>query len=221
MTAPLRASEFTVATAEATVEAGQPLTITVRFVADRPTEIAADRSSFAVGGGRPLRARMDGRRRHGELPPLRRPRSCQPRPPGPLVAGQQLVRRVTVAVPAGEASVDGYLVQQEYAVRARLQLRHGRDAEASTAVLVTSRAADRSWVADTAAVVNDEDVAGLGIEEVSSRQLFAGVPISGTVTVTPAGPVPPAASASSWSSRSRSRPASSRCHRRKSRRSRQ
>ncbi|MGY1703297.1 hypothetical protein ACI79C_01890 [Geodermatophilus sp. SYSU D00697] len=186
MTASLQAPELTVSTAAATVEAGQPLEVTVRFVADRPTEVTGGQVELVrsgavahsergwMGAGATVSSRRSAVLGRADLDPV-----------GPLVAGQHLVRSVTLAVPAGEATVDGYLVQQEYGVRARLQVHHGRDVEASTAVVVTSRAADRSWVTGTAAVVDEAGVAALGLEEVSSRRLSGGVPVSGTVTVTP------------------------------------
>jgi hypothetical protein len=104
---------------------------------------------------------------------------------GPLAAEQHLVRQVILRVPADEATVDGYLVQQQCTVRARLRLAHGRDPEAGAAVRVVSAAANRSWVTDTAAVADDAGIATLGIEELSTRQLHGGVPISGRVTVAP------------------------------------
>jgi hypothetical protein len=186
MTTSVQAPEFTVSPVETTVEAGQPLEVTVRFVADRPTEVVGGWVELMrhgavahfergwMGAGATVSFRRSAVLDRADLDPA-----------GPLVAGQHLVRQVTLTVPAGEATVDGYLVQQEYAVRGRLHLPHGRDVEANTAVLVTSRAEDRSWVADAAVVVDDANVAGLGLEELSSRQLFGGVPISGTVTVAP------------------------------------
>ncbi|MGY1781956.1 hypothetical protein [Geodermatophilus sp. SYSU D01036] len=186
MTASLQAPELTVSTAEATVEAGQPLEVTVRLVADRPTEVSGGQVELVRSGAVAHAER--GWMGAGATVSLRRSAvldRADLAPTEPLVAGQPLVRRVTLAVPAGEATVDGYLVQQEYAVRARLHVPHGRDAEASTPVRITSRAADRSWVAGTAAVVEDADVADLGLEEVSSRRLSGGMPISGAVTVTP------------------------------------
>ncbi|WP_141233698.1 hypothetical protein [Geodermatophilus saharensis] len=172
--------------AEATVEAGQPLEVTVRFAADRPTEVTGGQVEL-VRHGMVAHAER-GWMGAGATVSLRRSAvldRADVDPAGPLVAGQHLVRSVTLAVPAGEASVDGYLVQQAYAVRARLDVSHGRGAEAGTAVRVTSRAAERSWVADTTAVVDDAGVAVLGIEDVTGRRLSGGVPLTGTVTVTP------------------------------------
>ncbi|MGY1669199.1 hypothetical protein [Geodermatophilus sp. SYSU D00710] len=188
MRAPLQVPEITVSAAEATVEAGRPLEVTVRFVPDHPSEVSGGQVELVrhgaiahlergwMGAGATVSSRRSAVLDRADLGPAE-----------PLVAGQRLLRRVTLTVPAGEATVEGYLVQQAYAIRARLHVPHGRDAEASTAVRVTSHAADRNWVTGTAAVVDDAGVAALGLEEVSSRRLSGGVPVSGTVTVTPRG----------------------------------
>ncbi|GAA4744066.1 hypothetical protein GCM10023328_27240 [Modestobacter marinus] len=182
----VQAPGLAVATAGATVEAGQSLEVAVRFVTDHPGEVSGGHVELVrhgavahlernwMGAGATVSSRRSAVLDRVELGPA-----------GPLVAGQPLVRRVTLAVPAGEATVEGYLVQQAYAIRAGLRTPDGRDAEASTAVRVTSRAADRSWVTGTAAVVEDADVATVGIEGVSSRRLSGGVLVPGTVTVTP------------------------------------
>ena len=184
MTASLQAPELTVAPAEATIEAGKPLTITVRFVAHHPTEVSGGDVELVRSGA----VAHFERGWMGADATVSCHRSAvldgaDLAPAGPLVAGAQLVRRVTLAVPAGEATVDGYLVQQEYAVRASISVADGHDAEASTALRVTSRAPDRSWVAATGPIVEHADTATVGIEEVSSRRLFGGLPVSGTVTV--------------------------------------
>lgn len=185
MTTSLQMHDLTVSTAEAEVEAGQPLEVTVRFVTNRPTEVTGGQVELVrsgavthvergwMGAGATVSFRRSAVLDRAELDRA-----------GPLVPGQQLVRQVTLAVPAGEATVDGYLVQQGYAIHARLHVVHGRDAEATTAVVVTSRAAARDWVDDTPAVVEDDGAAALGLE-VSSRRMFGGVPLSGTVTVAP------------------------------------
>ncbi|MGZ4568204.1 MAG: hypothetical protein ACXVFZ_15520 [Blastococcus sp.] len=183
--APPRA-ELTVTTAEGAVAAGQPLSVTVRFVADRPTEITGgevelvrhgavthfERGWMGAGGTVSFRgvAVLD----RADLDVA-----------GPLVSGQHLSRQMTLRVPPGEATVDGYLVQQEYAVRARLRAVHARDVEGVSALRVLSTAADRGWVTQTAPVVDDAGFAAVGIEDLSTRQLRGGVPISGTVTVIP------------------------------------
>ena len=95
---------------------------------------------------------------------------------GPLAAAQHLVRQVTLRVPPDEATIAGYLVQQEYAVQARLSVAHEPDPGGATGVRVVLAAADRGWVADTAPVVDDAGFAALGIEDLSSRQLIGGVP---------------------------------------------
>ena len=168
------------------VEAGQPLEVTVRFVADRPLTIAGGQLELVrqgavahfergwMGAGGTVSSRRSAVVDRADLDAT-----------GPLAAGQHLVRQVILRVPAGEATVDGYLVQQRYALQARLHCADGRSPEASAGVRVTSSAADRSWIADTAAVVDDAGTATLGIEDVSTRSLHGGVPLSGTVTVIP------------------------------------
>jgi hypothetical protein len=156
MTTSVQAPEFMVSPAGTTVEAGQALEVTVGFVADRPTEVVGGRVELVrhgavahfergwMGAGATVSFRRSAVLDRADLDPA-----------GPLVAGQHLVRQVTLTVPAGEATVDGYLVQREDAVCGRLHLPHGCDAESSTAVLVTSRAADRRWVTDAVVVVDD------------------------------------------------------------------
>ena len=135
------------------MEAGPALEVTVGFVADRPTEVVGGRVELVrhgavahfergwMGAGATVSFRRSAVLDRADLDPA-----------GPLVAGQPLVRQVTLTVPAGEATVDGYLVQREDAVCGRLHLPHGCDAESNTAVLVTSRAADRRWVTDALVV---------------------------------------------------------------------
>jgi hypothetical protein len=64
---------------------------------------------------------------------------------GPLSAGQQLERRTTLTVPPDEATIAGYLVQQDYAMHARLHIRGSRGGEGTTPVRLTSAATDREW----------------------------------------------------------------------------
>jgi hypothetical protein len=103
----------------------------------------------------------------------------------PSAEWQHLARQVTLDVPAGEATIAGHLVQQEYTIRARLRLASGPDVEGATGLRVGSASADRRWVLGTAAVVDDAGLAVVGVEDLSGRRLCGGVPVSGTVTVTP------------------------------------
>jgi hypothetical protein len=95
------------------------------------------------------------------------------------------VRHATLTVPPGEATVAGHLVQQEYEVRARIGVTGGRDVVGGTAVRVTADGAGRDWVTDAGPAVHDAGFAALGIDELSSRRLSAGVPVTEVVTVTP------------------------------------
>jgi hypothetical protein len=104
---------------------------------------------------------------------------------GPLAAGQHRVRRIRLDLPPDEATVAGYLVQQDYAARGRIRLDGDHSAEDATAVRITSAADGRGGIFGTAPAIDDAGFALLGIEEVSSRRLFGGVPVTGVVTVTP------------------------------------
>jgi hypothetical protein len=177
---------LTVSAAEETVAGAQPLAVAVRFVADRPTEITGGEVELLrhgavahfergwMGAGTTVSFRRFAVLDRAGLDAA-----------GSLVAGQHLARQVTLRVPPGEATVAAYLVQQEYTVRARLHTAHARDVEATRALRVLSTAPDRGRGSDSAPVVDDAGFAAVGIEDLSTRQLRGGVPISGTVTVVP------------------------------------
>lgn len=187
MTMLLRAAgAVTVSTSADPVVAGEPMEVTIRFVADHPMEVVggevelvrqgaiAHFERFPMGSGATVSYRNSAVLDRTGLDVA-----------GALTAGQHLVRQVTLRVPPEEATIVGYLVQQEYAVRAQLRVPHEPDPEGATPVRVVLAVADRGWVADTAPVVDDAGFAALGIEELSSRRLIGGVPISGTVSVSP------------------------------------
>jgi hypothetical protein len=175
-----------VSTDEETVVAGQPFEVTVRLVADRLVEIsdgevelvrgaAVTHSVRQWGGaGGPVSVRSSAVIARAALDLT-----------GPLGAGQQLVRRITVQTPPGEATIAGQLVQQHYTLRARIHAAGGRGGEAAAPVTITSADAGREWIADMAPAVDDAGFAVLGFEESSSRRLVAGVPVTGVVTVAP------------------------------------
>lgn len=106
--------------------------------------------------------------------------------PGTLAPGQACHVHAVVPVPVpatGEASVAGRLVQQQYAVRVRFR--------AGTHLLEAARevhvpcAPDPAGLAEGAAVVDDQGIAVLGVEDLPQLRLYGGVPVRGTVTVTP------------------------------------
>jgi hypothetical protein len=174
-----------VSVAEETVVAGQPLEITVRLIVDGRLEISGaevelDRDAAVTrsrrqwsGAGGPVSARGSAVLARADLDVA-----------GPLLPGKHLIRRTTLTVPSGEATIAGQLVQQEYTVRARIHA-VGRRGEAATGVRITAPGAGREGVPDEVPAVEDAGFAVLGFEELSSRQLVAGVPVTGTVTVTP------------------------------------
>jgi hypothetical protein len=175
-----------VTTAEDTVEAGQAVEVTVRLVADRELALSGGEVELVrhgavahfergwMGAGGTVSFRRSAALDRADLEVAE-----------PLARGQRIVRRVTLTVPPGEATVAGYLIQQEYTVRARIRIDRGRGLEGATTLRVTSTAAERSRIADEAPTVDDAGFAVLGIEELCSRRLNGGVPLSGVVTVTP------------------------------------
>src|SRR4051812_12304706 len=179
------ALQVEVSVAEETVAAGQPLGITVRLVADRPLEnsggeVELDRDAAVThsrrqwsGAGGPVSARSSAVLARADLDLA-----------GPLPPGQHLIRRIPLTVPSGEATIAGQLVQQEYTVRARIHA-GSRRGEGVTGVRITAPGAGREGGTDAAPAVDDAGFAVLGFAELSSRRLVGGVPVTGTVTVTP------------------------------------
>jgi hypothetical protein len=104
---------------------------------------------------------------------------------GPLLKGEHAARQVLLLVPADEATIAGSLVQQEYAVRVQVHTRDGVAVVGASPVRVAGPASWLHRMVDVPPVVAGADFAALGIEELSSRRLRAGVPLSGVVTVTP------------------------------------
>ena len=117
---------ISVSAADGTVVAGQPLEATVRFVPDRPLEVSGGEVELVrtaavthyqrqwMGAAGTVSIRSSAVLSRADLDIA-----------GPLTAGQHLVRRVTLTVPPGEATIAGQLVQQEYLVRARIRAADG------------------------------------------------------------------------------------------------
>ena len=186
MTTSVRDAELTVEPAGRTVEAGQPLRVTLRFRGEQPPH--------ALGGQ--VRLVRKGAVAHFERGWMGAGGTVSFRRVAVLDRadldadgwqsnGPDVTREVMLRVPPGEATVDGFLVQQHYAVMAQLHLPGGDELEADAALRVTSAAAEHSWVTGISAEVHDAGAAVLGVEDLSSRSLSGGVPISGTVTVVP------------------------------------
>jgi hypothetical protein len=166
--------------------AGQPLEVTVRLVADRPLEVVGGEVELVrtsavarsrrqwMGAGGTVSFRGSAVLALVDLDVA-----------GTLAAGQDRVRRIRLDLPPDEATVAGYLVQQDYAARGRIRLDGDRSAEDATAVRITSAADGRGGISGTAPAIDDAGFAALGIEELSSRRLCGGVPVTGVVTVTP------------------------------------
>jgi hypothetical protein len=177
--------------ADGQVVAGQPLDVTVRYEADPALEHhALEEAHGEVELIRTTAVTRLGRNWTGAGSKVSlRSSSMVSRAfleiAGPLPAGQNLERLITLAVPPGEATITGKLVQQDYVVRARVRGQAGRVAEVDTVVRVVSAAPDRAWTADAAPVTKDAGSAVLGIEDLSTRRLSAGVPVVGVVTVAP------------------------------------
>lgn len=187
MTNPLRPPvQVVVDAAEETVVAGQPLQVTVRLAADRPLELAGGEVELVrdaavthsqrqwSGAGGPVSVRSSAviARAAADLT-------------GPVTAGQQLVRHITVDVPPGEATIAGHLVQQNYTLRVRIHADGHRGGKAVAPVSITSADTGREWIAGTAPTVEEAGFAALGFEKLSGRRLVAGVPVTGAVTVAP------------------------------------
>lgn len=104
--------------------------------------------------------------------------------PGSMATGETRRLRAVVPVPgSGEASIAGELVQQDYTVRVRFRMGEQR-LEATRAVHVPLAPAPSSLL-ESPAVVDHAEVAVLAFEDVPSHQLHGGVPVRGTVTVSP------------------------------------
>jgi hypothetical protein len=152
---------ISVSAADGTVVAGQSLEVTVRFVADRPSEIAGGEVELTrttafthfqrqwMGAASRVSVRSSTVLGRADLDIA-----------GPLTAGQHLVRRVTLTVPPEEATIAGQLVQQDYLVRARIRTSEGRDGEGFSPLRIGS-AAGREWAAGAAPTVDDAGFAGI------------------------------------------------------------
>jgi hypothetical protein len=104
--------------------------------------------------------------------------------PVSMATGETCRLRAVVPVPeGGEASIAGELVQQDYTVRVQFGVDEHR-VEATRAVHVPLAPASSS-PGEPTAVVDDAGVAVLGLEDVLSQRLCGGVPVRGTVTVSP------------------------------------
>jgi hypothetical protein len=104
--------------------------------------------------------------------------------PGAMAGGQTQHLHAVVPVPGtGEASAAGRLVQQEYAVRVRF--RTGGHLVATTREVHVPLAPDPSSPEEPPAVADDAGVAVLGVEDLPRHRLYGGVPVRGTVTVSP------------------------------------
>ena len=100
-----------------------------------------------------------------------------------MATGESGRLRAAVPVPRGEASVAGRLVQQDYTVRVRF--RAGEHAVEATRAVHVPLAPAPSPLGEPPVGVDDAGVAVLGFEDVPSHRLYGGVPVRGTVTVTP------------------------------------
>jgi hypothetical protein len=169
-----------------TIVAGEGLGVTVTVTARRDVDVSGGevelvrtrtitRFRLAPSGVVPMRLPSSAVLHHVDLG-LR----------GPMLPGRLTDRRATLGVPAtGEATVAGQLVRQDYVVRARVRVPHGRDATSATPVDVLSPALGRAWVTGQSPVVEDAGSVVLEMEQLSSRRLSGGVPVSGIITVTP------------------------------------
>jgi hypothetical protein len=165
-----------------TVVAGQPVAVTVRIVADHPLQVVGGevelirnsavtrfrRQWMGAGGAVSLRSSAVAARADLE-------------PAGPPTTGQEL----TLTVPPGEASIAGYLVQQDYVLRARVRFDGFREAEGDRALRVGSTAGPAPMGGEGAPEVQDAGFAELGLADLSTRTLTGGETVDGTVTVTP------------------------------------
>ncbi len=100
--------------------------------------------------------------------------------------GEPLFEAVTLTIPSsGPGSVTTDLIRIEWTVRAHLQLEGHSDVDAGRVIVVLSRSADRASVVDSSPVIQDRQSAHLTCQNLSSRRLIPGVPITGILTLTP------------------------------------
>jgi hypothetical protein len=166
------------------VAAGRTLEVMVAFVPDRPVDVTDGHVELIrttavthigrnwTGAGSKVSLRSSSVISRADLGIV-----------GPLAPGQCFQRQLELAVPPGEATIAGRLVQQDYV--ARFRVRAGRDAGADAVVRVVSVTPVRAGAADAAPVTDDAGFAVLAIEAPAARQLTAGVPLIGAVTVAP------------------------------------
>jgi hypothetical protein len=104
--------------------------------------------------------------------------------PGAMAARRIQHLHAVVPLPrTGEASVCGRLIQQDYAVHVRC--RPGEHVAEATVGVHVPLAPDRTPLRELPAVVDDAGVAVLGFEDLPRHRLYGGVPVRGTVTVSP------------------------------------
>ncbi|MCZ2812091.1 hypothetical protein O2W15_11660 [Modestobacter sp. VKM Ac-2979] len=171
--------------AEAAV-AGQPLTVLVEVIADGPAEVAGGvvelvRSTAVThaqrtwsGAGHRVGIRDSAVLSHATLDIA-----------GALAAGGRAVRQVTLFVPAEQVTITGYLVQQEYLVRAQVRAQEGRPVEGEVRIRVAGPASQLHRRTEVAPVERGDEFASLAIDELSAPRVCAGVPLSGVVAVAP------------------------------------
>ncbi len=108
---------------------------------------------------------------------------------GPLEAGGHLALPFTLAVPPdGPGTVTGALIQIQWAVRVRMLVTGSPPKELTLPIVVRSRAADRTGVAEAPPEAVDRGLVALGFTSLSSRQLVPGATITGMLALDPRRP---------------------------------
>ena len=177
--------ELTVAKAE--VVAGEPLSVWLRLSAQRPitvrgatVELSTKLTYFHKEGGL-YGGRSLGRAKRTEV------RAAQEVPgPWPIQPGEVVPLPVAVHVPAdAPGTTHVSLVDLTWWVTARVHVADYAEATVSRSFVVTSRASDQLDVAQWAPVGDDRQRVRVQIEDLPSRSLAPGRPVSGTVLITP------------------------------------
>lgn len=106
--------------------------------------------------------------------------------PWPLAAGESVTLPVRLDLPeAAPGTTRCDLIQIEWSVRGRLEAIGYSYAQARREVVVLSTASDLAHVAVTPPVSDSRAIAELAFENLSSRFLVPGRPVSGTLAITP------------------------------------
>jgi hypothetical protein len=101
-------------------------------------------------------------------------------------AGELLSLAATLTIPSdGPGSVSAKLVRIEWSVHAHVEFEGQPDANATREIVVLSRSAERASVEENPPVIEGAKSALLGFQDLSSRRLVPGVPVSGVLTVAP------------------------------------